>query len=85
MTSSREEDERVMEILAAARRKPAGEREAYLQSACAGDEDLRREVVDALSWEERMGGFLQQPVAVIADGNPDRRSRGLCNLPRGWR
>jgi len=71
MTSSREEDERVMEILAAAHRKPAGEREAYLQSACAGDEDLRREVVDALSWEERMGGFLQQPVAVIADGNPD--------------
>ena len=71
MTSSREEDERVMEILAAARRKPAAEREAYLQSACAGDEDLRREVVDALSWEERMGGFLQQPVAVIADGNPD--------------
>jgi hypothetical protein len=42
MTSSRE-DERVMEILAAARRRPAGEREAYLQSACAGDEDLRRE------------------------------------------
>jgi serine/threonine protein kinase/Tol biopolymer transport system component len=70
MTSSREEDERVMEILAAARRKPAGEREAYLRIACAGDEDLRREVVDALSWEERMGGFLQQPVAMIADGNP---------------
>jgi hypothetical protein len=71
MTSSRKEDERVMEILAAARRKPAGEREGYLQSACAGDEDLRREVVDALSREERMGGFLQQPVAMIADGNPD--------------
>lgn len=71
MTSSREEDERVMEILATARRKTAAEREAYLQSACAGDEDLRREVVDALAWEERMGGFLQQPVAVIADGNPD--------------
>ena len=71
MTSSRKEDERVMEILAAARQKPAGDREAYLQSACAGDEDLCREVVDALSWEERMGGFLQQPVAMIADGNPD--------------
>ncbi len=68
--TSREEDERVMEILAAARRKPAAEREAYLSSACAGDEDLRREVVDALSWEERMGGFLEHPVAVIADGNP---------------
>jgi eukaryotic-like serine/threonine-protein kinase len=70
MTDSREEDERVMEILAAVRRKPAAEREAYLRSACGGDEDLRREVTDVLSWEERMGGFLQQPVAVIADENP---------------
>jgi len=69
-SSSHEEDERVMEILATARRMPAAEREAYLHSACAGDEDLRREVADALSWEERMGGFLQQPVAVIADSNP---------------
>jgi len=32
MTSSREEDERVMEILAGARRKPAAEREAYLRA-----------------------------------------------------
>jgi hypothetical protein len=63
MTSGRDEDQRVMEILAAARRKPESEREAYLQAACAGDEDLGREVADALSWEERMGGFLQQPVA----------------------
>ena len=83
MTSSREQDERVMEILAAARRKPAGEREAYLQSACAGDEDLRREVVDALAWEERMGGFLQQPVAVIADGNPDSAVTGAVQFAAG--
>ena len=83
MTSSREEDERVMEILAAARRKQAGEREAYLQSACAGDEDLRREVVDALGWEERMGGFLQQPVAVIADGNPDSGVTGAVQFAAG--
>jgi eukaryotic-like serine/threonine-protein kinase len=68
--TSREEDERVMEILAAARRKPAAEREAYLRSVCAGDEHLHREVADALSWEERMGGFLERPVAMIADGNP---------------
>jgi eukaryotic-like serine/threonine-protein kinase len=69
MTNYREEDERIMEMLATARRKPAAEREAYLQSVCAGDEDLRREVADALSWEERMGGFLQQPVAMIANEN----------------
>jgi eukaryotic-like serine/threonine-protein kinase len=87
MTNSREEDERVdervMEILTAARRKPAAEREAYLRIACAGDEELLREVVDALSWEERMGGFLQQPVVVIADGNPDSAVRATVQFSAG--
>jgi eukaryotic-like serine/threonine-protein kinase len=69
MTTNREEDERIMQLVATARQKPAAEREAYLQSVCAGDEDLRREVANALSWEERMGGFLQQPVAMIANEN----------------
>ena len=84
-SSSHEEDERVMEILATARRMPAAEREAYLHSACAGDEDLRREVADALSWEERMGGFLQQPVAVIADSNPppDAAVTAAVQFPAG--
>ena len=75
-------------MLATARRKPAAEREAYLRSVCAGDEDLHREVADALSWEERMGEFLQQPVAMIANGTSPagrRVSPRLCNFPRGWR
>ena len=85
MTSSREEDQRVMQILEAARQKPATEREAYLRSACAGDEDLRREVAEALSWEERMGGFLQQPVAVIGDENPqpDAETMAAVRFPAG--
>ena len=74
MTRSRKEDEqkdqRVMEILEAALRRPAEEREAYLRTACAGNEELLGEVKDAVAWEERMGGFLQQPVAVIAEENP---------------
>jgi serine/threonine protein kinase/Tol biopolymer transport system component len=69
MTNRGEEDDRIMEILSTALRKPATERESYLESVCAGDEDLRREVADALSREERMGGFLQQPVAMIANEN----------------
>ena len=70
MTDRPAEDERVMEILAAARRMAPVDREAFLRSTCAGDEELRREVADVLSWEERMGGFLKQPVAVIAHENP---------------
>jgi serine/threonine protein kinase len=84
MPDSREEDERVMEILAGARRKSAAELEAYLRSACEGDEDLRREVADVISWEERMGGFLQQPVAVIANQNPPADYEGTAvQFPAG--
>ncbi len=74
-----------MEIVAAARRMPAAEREAYLRSACSGDEDLHREVADALSWEEQMGGFLQQPVAVIAGENlsQDATSTAAILFPAG--
>jgi hypothetical protein len=84
MPDSREEDERVMEILAGARRKSAAELEAYLRCACEGDEDLRREVADVISWEERMGGFLQQPVAVIANQNPPADYEGTAvQFPAG--
>jgi serine/threonine protein kinase/Tol biopolymer transport system component len=83
MTSGGDEDQRVMEILAAARRKPEGERAAYLRSACAGDEDLLREVADALSWEERMGEFLRQPVAMFVDENPPPGSEAV-QFPAGF-
>ena len=83
MTDGREDDERVMEILAGARRKPVTEREAYMRSACAGDESLHREVADALSWEERMGGFLQQPVAVVAGERPPGAVTAAVQFPAG--
>ena len=70
MTNRHEEDERVIEILAAARRRPVAEREAYLRSACAGDESLRHKVMGGLAGEERRDGVLQQPVAVISSEIP---------------
>jgi serine/threonine protein kinase/Tol biopolymer transport system component len=69
-----------MEILSAVRRQPEGEREAYLRSACVGDEDLLREVADALSWEERMGEFLR-PVAMFVDENPQPGSEATVAVP----
>jgi serine/threonine protein kinase/Flp pilus assembly protein TadD len=42
----------------------ASERQAYLDSACAGDETLRREVEDLLRHHQRIGSFLQSAAAV---------------------
>jgi len=67
MTSSPEHDERFMQLLAAARQKSSSEREIYLRIACEGDEDLRSEIADELSSEERMGSFMQHPVGLIPD------------------
>ena len=39
----------------------AAERRAYLEAACAGDADLRREVEALLRSEEEAGGFLEKP------------------------
>jgi serine/threonine protein kinase len=67
MTGSPEQDDRFMQLLATARQKPPSERETYLRIACEGDEGLHRAITDELSWEERMGGFMQRPVGLIPD------------------
>ena len=67
MPSSSEEDDRVMEILAAALQKPPAERETYVRAACEGNDDLRREITETMTWEERMGGFLRHPMVVVDD------------------
>ena len=72
MTST-EQDDSVMKILAAALQKPAAEREAYVRIACKGNDDLYREVADTVTWEERMGGFLQHPMVILQDP-----TRGFC-------
>ena len=58
MESSDERNQRVMTVVAAARRQPPGEQEQYVRLACQEDAELLREVSDALKWDERMGDFL---------------------------
>ncbi len=67
MTSTHEDDHRVMTIVSAALDKPASEREGYLRLACEGNEELYREVADAVTCEELMGGFLQHPMVALED------------------
>ncbi len=50
-----------MGLLEEALQRPSPERESYLRSKCASDEDLYGEVMEALQWEELMGSFLCEP------------------------
>ena len=51
-----------MAILQEALQQPPEERPAYLRAACDGDDELCRDLDDALQWEERMGSFLLEPL-----------------------
>jgi serine/threonine protein kinase/tetratricopeptide (TPR) repeat protein len=61
MKSSVERDQQVMAILASTLQRPPAEREVYMRMTCKNDEDLYREVAEALEWEDRMGSFLSEP------------------------
>ncbi len=58
--------ERVAELYRAALEREAGERGAFLAAACAGDEELRREVESLLAQEGKTEGFLEQPAVELA-------------------
>lgn len=70
MKSSAERDYQVMTIVSAALQHPATERKAYLQFACQHDLKLYQEVSEVVDWEERMGGFLLEPLIVFRDFQP---------------
>ncbi len=62
------EHERLKEILAEAAATDTPEaRAAYLDTACRGDADLRRQVEALLAAHEHAGDFLRQPIMVAGD------------------
>ncbi len=65
METTPEHDERVMELVTAARRRSAAERESFLRGECETDPLLYQEITDTLEWEARMGGFLQEPLIAL--------------------
>jgi serine/threonine protein kinase/tetratricopeptide (TPR) repeat protein len=56
-----EPSHREEEIFEAASKLPAGEREAYLLEACAGDTALRQRIEGLLKAQDEAGGFMQEP------------------------
>ncbi len=61
--------QQVKTILDAARGHPRAGREAWLDEACGGDPELRRDVESFLEHEDRLAGFIEEP-AVLAGTEP---------------
>src|SRR5215470_13168265 len=57
-------DDLVMGLVELALARSPEEREAYLQSACANNSELFAEVWKYVQWEERMKGFLLEPLCT---------------------
>src|SRR5262249_42056924 len=53
-------------FIAALQEQDPAQRKAYLDQACAGQPELRRQVEDLLRLHEAAGGFLEQPAAGSA-------------------
>ncbi len=58
--------ERLSGLFSAALERPPADRDAFLDEACAGDAELRAEVVSLLTAHEQSDGFLAQPAVDVA-------------------
>ena len=58
--------QKIEELYHAALKLDQIERAAFLEQACAGDEDLRREVESLLASDAQAESFLESPVLVVA-------------------
>src|SRR5579864_9767693 len=56
------DDESTMTLVDQALDRPPEEREAYLRSACGNDLNMFNAVWRYVQWEQRMGGFLLDPL-----------------------
>jgi predicted Ser/Thr protein kinase len=56
----------VDELFEQALERAGGERERFLDAACAGDSSLRREVEEMLRFDERAAEFIETPVFEVA-------------------
>src|SRR5215813_6621221 len=67
-------------FVAALEKANPAERTAYLDQACHGDSDLRRQVERLLEAHPQVGSFLQQPMAEnLALASGDRAAgAGVC-------
>jgi eukaryotic-like serine/threonine-protein kinase len=69
---------RVDRLLKSAGSRPQQERDVYLAAACAGDEELEREVRSLLACQDEAGSFLDRPAIEVEAGKDSiRASAGI--------
>src|SRR5271163_1494125 len=56
------DDDTVMSLVQRALDQPPEHRESYVREACTGDTELLTQVMDYVNWEDRMRGFLLDPL-----------------------
>jgi len=91
MEDKRPDDELLMSLVEMALAQPEDEREAYLKSACSQSTELFDQAWNYVRWEERMKGFLLEPICPASEvENPfeagqllDGRFRIVKELARG--
>src|SRR5215470_6902116 len=79
---------RIESLLEAALERHPEERDAFLRSACAGDEELDREVRSLLRSQHMAGSFLESPAIEVAARDLATEQNGgeleTSVFPAGW-
>ena len=71
--------QRVRDLFVAAVKLPPDRWGAFLEEACGGDEELRRQVRDLLREHQQVGSFLDRPaVSLAATGDFDPAADGVA-------
>ena len=61
--------QQIKPILQSALRHEPGERSAFLDQVCQGDQSLRLQVESLIVSHEQAGGFLEEPAAELMAGS----------------
>src|SRR5262245_59533213 len=65
MAGKAKDDDLVMSLVELSLAQPPEERESNLRSACNGDSELFERVWSYVTWEQRMNGFLLEPLCSV--------------------
>ena len=88
MPSKAQDDDLVMSLVDLALNHPVHQREAYLRSACGDDTQLFEETWTYVRWEERMQGFLLDPLyPALSNEHPFESGQlldGRFRIVREW-
>ncbi|MBI3656174.1 MAG: hypothetical protein HY232_07105 [Acidobacteria bacterium] len=79
---TRERWQQVEKLFQSVLERPAGERAAWLEEACAGDPDLRREVESLLAYDEPQSRLMEWPGL---DAAPTLRAEDTAGAMMGRR